>query len=525
MSVNSATDSFTDGAELFDQEKYQSTVTTSIEPDPVQMEQTFNRSLSRRIIAMHSPTKSIYGESRLDDVIVRCPSEAFREHQKQQWSVVKTEAEEKSWNWTVTAIGTGLGAAAGGVLLAMGPTDVAGYLGPTIANSQFAPFLLVVGGIAAAAAVFFAWKENSSVNQAHTQINKWGEDPVMKVGLARNEAHKQGFPYIFANNLKLAPEQPSTTALFHPIQVKYEYEKYFETYCTKLLSQVNPSPAAWVEQFRSCNPVSSAYMTYGLGHVPEHMKPVIEDYTRFETFLNDISTSYDKMKSDVRATAKESIDSYTKTKNEQLQPLAQARDTGIATAEADKDRVLRDLTSSERRRREARETFNAIKDALDANYTRSAASITREYDEKIKETERDRDVKLRKLDEQKGGQLSNNYRAARELLERATQAWDNKGYHPMNFQQYSPYQNAQQVWIHQQPVPAPVYYQQPVQQQPVYYQQQPPVYQQPVQPVQQQPSYVQPQPNPGFGQYVYGQHVQAQIPAQQHYYYNQPVER
>jgi hypothetical protein len=477
MSVTSATETFTDGAELFDQEKYQSTVTTSIEPDPVQMEQTFKQPLSQRIITIHSPKQSIYGESRVDDVIVRFPSEAFREHQKQQWSVVKKEAEEKSWGWTVTAIVSALGTVFGGVYFAANQDSIAG------------PVLLGIGLVAAiVSAVFFA-NAQSSINNADTQINKWDADPVMRVGLARNEAHKQGFPYIYANNLKLAPGQPSTTALFHPIQVKFEYEKYFESYCTKLLSQFDPSPAAWVNQFRSSNPVSSAYMTYGLGDVPVRMKPVIEDYTRFEEFLNDIATSYDKMKSDVRATAKERIDSYTKTRNEELQPLAKARDAGIATAEADKDRVLRDLSAIESRRREAKETFTAIKDALEANYTRNATPITKKYDAKIKEVESDRDVQLRRLDTQKGGQLSNNYRAARELLDRAKKAWDNKGYQPVEFQQYFPYQNAQQVWA---------------QQQPGYYQQQQPV----------QPVYQQQQRNNGFGPYVYGQPVQAQIPTQ-----------
>ena len=94
MSVTSATETFTDGAELFDQEKYQSTVTISIEPDPIRMEQDFNKPLSQRIITIHSLTKNVYGEYGLDDVKVHCPSEAFREHQKQQWNAVKKEAEK-----------------------------------------------------------------------------------------------------------------------------------------------------------------------------------------------------------------------------------------------------------------------------------------------------------------------------------------------------------------------------------------------------------------------------------------------
>src|ERR1700675_4028536 len=107
MSVTSATETFTDGAELFDQDKNKSTVTTSIEPDPIQMEQDFNKPLSQRIIPIHSHTKSVYGEYRLDDVMIRCPSEAFREHQKQQWNAIKKEAEGKCSRGTYKALAAG----------------------------------------------------------------------------------------------------------------------------------------------------------------------------------------------------------------------------------------------------------------------------------------------------------------------------------------------------------------------------------------------------------------------------------
>ncbi len=485
MSVSSATETFIDGAELFDQEKYQSTVTTSLEPDPIQMEEDFKRPLSQRIIPIHSHTRNVYGEYRLDDVIVRCPSEAFRKHQEQQWNMVKKEAGEKSWSWTVTMIGTIVCTIGGGALI-----------GRATAGTALPPILFVIGLVGTVVSIVFAMKANSSYNEAQTQIDKWETDPVVKVGLARNEAHNKGFPYIYANKLKLG-HGPSTTALFHPLQVEYEYKKYFDSFCRKLLDQVNPTPSYWMNQFRTCNPVSSAYMTYGLGYIPEHMKPVLIDSARFESFLNDITSSYDKMKSDVRKTAKERIEANTKTRNEQLQPLAEARDTGIATAEANRDRVLRDSLSSDARCREARGTFTAIKEALQDNYNRSAAPINKKYDGKIKEIERERDEQIRKLDEQKGNQLGNNYRAARDLLVRAKEAWDNKGYKPVNFQQYFPYQAVQPAWGNQQPS---------------YYR--PPVY-------PQQPAYNAyqqvPQNHPGYSQFGYG-HAE-QLPAQQQYYY------
>jgi hypothetical protein len=504
MSVTFATETFTDGAELFDQEKYQSTVTTSLDPDPIQMEKDFKRPLSQRIIPIHSHTKNVYGEYRLDDVLVRCPSEAFREYQRQQWNTVKQEAEKKSWGWTYTMLGTAACTVIGGILSFLDKSDSAKYVGKAIANSPLSPILFVAGLVGTVVSIVFTLRENSSYNQAQTQINKWDTDPVLKVGEARDEAYNKGFPYIYANKLKLG-QGPSTTALFHPLQVEYEYKKYFSSFCRKLLDQTNPSPAVWMNQFRSGNPVSPAYMTYGLGYIPEHMHPVLEDYSRFESFLNDITSSYDTLKFDVRKTAGERIEANKKARNEQLRPLAEARDAGITTAEVDRDRVLRSHSTNDAQRREARATFSAIKEALENNYTRSVTPINKKYDVKIKEVESERDNQIKKLDDQKGSQLGNNYRAARELLVRAKEAWDNRDYRPVNFQQYFPYQTTQPAWANQQPS----YYQQPVyQQQPAYnaqnaYQQVP----------QNYPGYG----NQGYGHFGYG-HV-GQIPSQQQYYY------
>jgi len=432
MSVTSATESFIDGAELFDQEKYQTTVTTSLDPDPTQIEQAFNTPLSQRIIQIHSYRDSIYGEWRLDDVLIRCPSEAFRKHQKQQWSALKNEAEERGWWWTVTAIGSGALAGAGGVLLAL--------------DKQLGSVLLIVGAIAAIASLIFMAKENASFNQAHAQIVKWDADPVRKVGDARNEAHNKGFPYIYEKNLKLEKGKSSTTALFHPLQVQYEYKKYFESFCKKLLDRSTLAHADWMNLFRSYNPVSSDLMLYGLGHIPEHMKPVVDDLTNLRSRLDDISTSYDQLKSDVRETAYKRIESNKKMRTDELKPYVDARDADIRKAEADRNKVLNDPFANEKQRQEARKAFNTLKETIEDNYTRSVRPINKKYEKEIQKAEQERDTHITQLSDQKLSQLNNNFIAARELLVRAKDAWDNKGYTPVNFQRYFPYQTTQPAW-------------------------------------------------------------------------------
>lgn len=95
MSVGS-TESFTEGAELFDQEKYWSTVSTHTEPNPRAMEAEFKKPLSDRIDRNPLRTDGIYAEYVLDDVKVRCPSDAFRKHEVRQWESNKKDAEKKT---------------------------------------------------------------------------------------------------------------------------------------------------------------------------------------------------------------------------------------------------------------------------------------------------------------------------------------------------------------------------------------------------------------------------------------------
>jgi hypothetical protein len=447
MSVNSATDTFTDSAELFDQEKYWSTVSISIEPDPIQMEEEFKKPLSERIFVIQSPPNSMRGKCRLDDVIVDSVTDAYRIHQKNQWNILKTEAGSKKWVWIATAIGFTIAA-----------SIVEAVTGAHIATSPLTPMLFVGVTIVAIVSLFLIVKENSKINQAHTQISKWDANPVLKIGKERDEAHKQGFPYIYTHNLKLGQE-PSYIGRFHPKQVEHEYKKYFKAFCETLLDQsCNACKSSWMGKFRSFNPISYDLMSYGLGHIPEHMKPVIEDYTRLESFLSDLSDSYERLKSSVRDTAKERVNGYTKSKNEELESCVQARDSAIATAKTERDKIFeRHPLPTDRRHKEAEDNYNAIKKALEDNYTRKAALINKKYDGKIQEAEKERHEQIKTLNGQKSHQLANNYKAAHELLIRAKQAWDNKDYQPVNLQPYFPYQSLYSDWYQ----PQPGYYQQP----------------------------------------------------------------
>jgi len=520
MDVTSATETFTERAELFDQEKYKSTVEISLKPNPSQTESDFQKPLSQRIIPMSSPTKSIYEKYRLDDVVITCPAKVFRTYQQQQWdgvkkewNVIKKEAEDKRWNWTVAAITAGVAGILGGVLTSMDKATVAGILGEGFANSPFAPVLLIVGLVAACASIFFVARadyaineDNEQIDKANQQINKWGDDPVMKIGHARDYAYHEGFPYIFHNKLKLG-QGPSKTALFHPDLVEYEYKKYFNNFCSSLIRELNP--AKRVEQFRNYyNPISVGLMTYGLGHIPEHMKPVIEDCRHLLSWLNDIDNFYDSRMSEAKATAKGAIAQYTKTKNEFLQPLIKHRDHGIAMAEKKRTKVADNLESTPQQRQAAEELFDAEKRACDATYGNDASTIIKKYNGKIKDAEKELATTLKRLEEQKSNQLISTDHAVREFVVRAKEAWDNEHYRPINFQHYflgQPNPAGQAVWTQQQSG----YYQQPAA-----YPQQPVTSQQPVRHVAPLPPPAQPIPT-----YSYGYPAHAPIHAAQYSIY------
>ena len=488
MSVSSATESFTDGAQLFDQEKYQSTVSISIEPDPVQMEKDFQKPLNQRFITLYSD-HAHYAKYRLDDVEVRCPSDAFREYQTNQWSIQKTEAANQSWTWAVATLGSGFVALIGGLMLAIPQVKMIPLVGAVV-STPIPAVLLIAGGVAAFVSLFFASNAHTALNQAHDQIQKWGADPLLKIYKERNLAHQEGFPYIYANKLKLDNE-PSTTARFHPKQVEHEYKKYFELFCHLLLNEMfHTNKIEWMQAFRAFNPLVSDRMVYGLGAVPDHMKPVIDDYANLESFLNDIENTYDNLKAETINHGQERIDHLNKDLNQKLQLLAKDRDEAIELAHQELQKAHRDpALPTDTRYFAAVNKYNAAKKAAESAYAKNARPINNEFNEKITAAGREQKDRLEKLEDQKKQQFANNCNAARALLTRAKQAWDNEGYQPVNFQQYFPYQQPPMGW-HQ---PAYIPPQPVAQPQPVYAPQEPSapsmVFDQPIPPA---PVYAQP---------------------------------
>jgi len=467
MSVGSATESFSEGAELFDQEKYKSTVSTYTEPNPRAMEEEFKKPLSDRIHRIPLRKEGIYAEYILDDVKVRCPSDAFRAHQVHLWNNLKKEAEEKSWAWSVSAIISAGVTIVGGIGM-YSPSSFASF-GTYIATHAegAAPYIAVIGLVATLVTGFGILSSHLSYNDARTQIDKWNSDPVLKVGKERDKAHERGFPYIFERQLKLG-KNPSYTALFHPKQVEHEYKKYFDRFSDNLLGKSDiSSKAAWMDNFSHMNPLSKSLMLYGLDRVPEHMAQVVEDYAKLESFLKNIRSAYEDLKARERSLAKERIEASDKERNALLQPSLDALNTQLAAAKKIRDQIIeRHPSDTDTAHKDAKANYDAAKKALEEDYATRTAPITKRYDAKVKELEKDRDERIKKLDEQKSHQLVNNYHAARELLYRAHQAWNGQTYQTVNFSQYFPWQSGQsgqpqQGWYQQPPAPAQSYYQHP----------------------------------------------------------------
>src|SRR3569832_1215964 len=102
MSVTSSSVFFV-GSVLFDQEKYWSLVSASIEPNPETIDEEFKKPLKDRISGpIH--TTGRYAHYHLDDVDVRVPSDAFRQYQVDQWAQAKKAAEDSRWRWSAVAI-------------------------------------------------------------------------------------------------------------------------------------------------------------------------------------------------------------------------------------------------------------------------------------------------------------------------------------------------------------------------------------------------------------------------------------
>jgi hypothetical protein len=467
MSVGSI-ESFTEGAELFDQEKYRSTISIHTEPNPRAMEAEFQKPLSDRINRIPLRTDGIYAEYVLDDVKVRCPSDAFRQHEIREWEKNKKDAEKTHEGWLWTAIACAAVAIVDGIIMLAGKEQIINSFGTRAAYyiNRIAP-VLAVGGLACSIiSLLYMALANKNIDTAKTQIDKWSADPVKKVGHERNKAHEQGFPYIYSNSLKLG-KNPSYTAVFHPKQVEHEYKKHFDRFCDKLLNKSDhASKVSWMENFCYMNPLSKPLMMYGLDRVPEHMEQVVEDYVKLESFLKNIRSSYDDLKSREKSLAKERIDACNKEKNVLLQPAIDLYNVQLKAAKDIRDKAFeKHPLDTDQHHKDAKATYEATKKVLDNDYTARITPITQRYDAKVKELEKDRDERLKKLDDQKAHQLVNNYKAAHELLVQAYQAWTNqKPAQPVNFNPYFAWQApqaAQPVYYQQPQAPAQPYYQHP----------------------------------------------------------------
>ncbi|MGD0665861.1 MAG: hypothetical protein ABSA17_09100 [Rhabdochlamydiaceae bacterium] len=214
-------------------EKYQSTVTAdpgfSFSYD--EMKIITEKSLSERVQRVRDDHEKQFSEWVVDAAIkVEAPSDSFRKLQIDRWSMVRD-----------------------------------------VANKQESRGL------------FELFEERVST-VATREKNNWNVSSVERVAMQRTLAYRNGFSYVYQNNLKL---DGKGHGVLHPIEVQTMYERYFSNFCSSLLKQddlLDFECKSWLNTFFQYNPFSARLMKYGLNEVPEQLRELSEDFKQLAIF-------------------------------------------------------------------------------------------------------------------------------------------------------------------------------------------------------------------------------------------------
>ncbi|HEY5236268.1 MAG TPA: hypothetical protein VIJ14_08835, partial [Rhabdochlamydiaceae bacterium] len=231
-------------------------------PDPLQMETDLKKTLSERVVVDLTIGKTArYNVDRC--LNVDGPTELYRTKMAKAW-----EKREKA-NLIVRNIFVLAGV-------------VSFFL------SSVPGFLICMG---------LAWWLSSDGADAQ-QRQLYSIPPYQKSADQRAYAYQKSFPAIYALGLQWTPLHNS--GVLHPNEVEYHYQKYFDAFSQKLLTETpstNEEKKAWFDQFFSFNPLSPAMLEYGLKTVPPSLEQLGKEYER----LFPTTVSYPMLRSKLMA--------------------------------------------------------------------------------------------------------------------------------------------------------------------------------------------------------------------------------
>lgn len=284
------------------------------------------------------------------------PSEAFRKTAVRHWE--GENSSHKTWAWaSVVLTAAGLGAAY--------------VVSPWIAAASLA-------------AAIYAGVQFHRMGKASEQMEKWREDPTQKLAMERRKAYQEGFSYVYHNDLKLG--QRSHHAVLLPFEVEHVFKRYYDQTCVKLSAQrcvSNQQKKAWLDRFRTDNPISDTVLRYVYKEVPREYAPIARNFETIAASLNDVEGEFARIRSERKAESAQTIRNIESQRTLACLIPDGALHYKLSEAAAERDRQL-SLHGEAQRRRIDRE-YESKRSQYYALYTAAILPINIYFDGKVKE--------------------------------------------------------------------------------------------------------------------------------------------
>lgn len=258
LTIDEAEKGFVGLPERYEQEKFHPKISLNSDyvHNTAMMRERIKASTETRIAWIQDSSDGVFSEYLIDSTIrIESLAKSFSQHQKNFWEHLKGKRLSERNMSAALLIGAVLFSYNSNHRIQMIACAIIGLFG-------------------------FAWNQYQA-NNAEQQAQSWSQSPVLEAAKEREKAYQEGFCYAYSNNLKNAGV---SRGILHPLEVKTFYEEYFPQFFQTMLNKEALTPLEqlqWVGNFCKMNPISSPFMIYGLGEIPEHLKEVAQECDQF----------------------------------------------------------------------------------------------------------------------------------------------------------------------------------------------------------------------------------------------------
>ena len=336
------------------------------------IEVVIKHSASRAELISSSLEKGRRSEYQIDQCLrVNVPSDALRLFMSKHWQAKEASARQNAWTAVGFSVLTGIG---------------------TFATAAYSfPIISIALGVVTVASSIFSMISAARASSAASQKEGWERSPTDQITAERKKAYELGFRYVYERNLKLIHN--SHHAVLLPNEVKFLFERYFEQFSQKLLSEQcfsDQQKKEWMDNFRTNNPVSKKLLEYAYGEIPLKYQMVSSDFENFKAFLQNIREEFRKIRAEKRKETDQIITNINVQRTAALLPFTAMLDYWISQAKEERDQALTNLkpeAGNDTTREKIKQDYKDAVSKYELYYAAAVLPLNAYFDSKVKEAE------------------------------------------------------------------------------------------------------------------------------------------